>query len=342
MLSTVCLLIPALGILSSGANAATVKYVDHDPLGGMRPQFIKDVWLNEIEKQTDGKVKFQDFFGGTLFSSKESLKGVGDGIAEMGFVYPGHYPKRLIAHSVFSMFPTGPNTFEQQVWLYRKAYEEVPELKAELAKAGVMPLMLTAGLPGAFASVNPVTSIHDIKSEKWRAGGKWLLRYLQAVGASPVAVPWGDIYVALQTGTIDGVFTNYDGLHAMKFDEVAPHMLMSKRLWFPAPFIHVANIRFFNRLPEEVQEAILNASKIAEQKFAPVWDAEYEKIKREQLAAGYTLTEMSDEDLALWENKEKLTELQNQWVEEAKKAGLTDAAEIMEKVRKIHAVAIQQ
>ena len=40
-------------ILSMSALAeTTLKYTDHDPLGGMRTQFNKDVWLPEIEKQT--------------------------------------------------------------------------------------------------------------------------------------------------------------------------------------------------------------------------------------------------------------------------------------------------
>ncbi len=339
-LGAVCTMFLALTAVSESAMAATFKYADHDPLGGMRPQFVKDVWLNEIEKQTDGKLKVQDFFGGTLFSSKESLKGLGDGIAEMGFVYPGHYPKRLIAHSVFSLFPRGPETFEKQVWLYRKAYEEVPELKAELKKAGVMPLMITAGLPGAFAGVNQLDSIDDIKSDKWRAGGKWLLRYLDNAGATPVAVPWGDVYVALQTGTIDGVYTNYDGLHATKLDEVAPNLLISKELWFSTPFLHLANIRYFNRLPKDIQEGILKASLIAEQQFATTWTAEFDKVKSEQMASGYKLVELSQTDLAKWENKTKLSELQNQWVEEAKAAGLLNAAEVMAKVRKIHSEAM--
>ena len=78
-----------------------------------------------------------------------------------------------------------------------------------------------AGLPGAFTGKNPLTSLDDIEGDKWRAGDKWGLRFLENAGAVPVSVPWGDVYMALQTGVIDGCFTNYDGLHLMKFDEVA-------------------------------------------------------------------------------------------------------------------------
>jgi TRAP-type C4-dicarboxylate transport system substrate-binding protein len=56
--------------LASPANAGTItlKYADHDPPGGMRTDFVKKVWLAEIEKQTGGKVKIKDFIGGALLS----------------------------------------------------------------------------------------------------------------------------------------------------------------------------------------------------------------------------------------------------------------------------------
>ncbi len=322
---------------SASAADVTLKYNDHDPLGGMRTNFIKEVWLPEIEKQGGGKIKIQDFWGGALMSSKEALKGIGDGVTDMGFVYPGHYPGQLPAHSIFNLFPRGPMKFSDMAKLYRRVYEEVPEFKAEPEKAGVFTLLFTAGLPGAFVGKNALGSIDDIKGDKWRAGGKWKLKYLENAGALPVAVPWGDVYVALQTGTIDGCFTNYDGLHLMKFDEVAQNLLISKALWYATPFIHLMNINKFNSLPKDVQEALLTASKNAEEKFGAVYDAAFDQVKKEQLDAGYKVTEMSADDLVKWENADKLEGMRAEWIKESEKAGLKTAAQVMEKVNAIHA-----
>lgn len=328
-----------LAVLFAGGVAAaadvTLKYSDHDPLGGMRTNFVKEVWLPEIGTQSGGKVKIQDFWGGALMGSKEILKGVGDGVTDLGFVFPGHYPAQLVAHSVYNLFPRGPNSFADMIKLYRAVYAQVPEFEAELKKANVKILMITAGLPGAFDGKKPLKSIDGIKGDKWRAGDKWKLKFLENAGALPVAVPWGDVYVALQTGTIEGVFTNYDGLHLMKFDEVAKNLLISKDLWYAAPFMHLANLDKFNALPKDVQDAILKASTVAEQKFGAVYDAAFDKIKSEQIAAGYTVTEMSSADLAKWENLDKLGALQAEWVAEAEKAGLKTAGDVMAKVKKL-------
>lgn len=323
------------------AGSITIKYSDHDPPGGMRTAFVKNVWLPEIEKETGGQVKIQDFWGGALMGSKEILKGIGDNVTQMGFVYPGHYPGRLPAHTIFKLFPRGPSKFENMVWFYRKVYEEVPEFKAELKKANVMTVMFTAGLPGAFCGKNPLRSLDDVKGDKWRAGDKWALRFLENAGAIPVSVPWGDVYMALQTGTIDGCFTNYDGLHLMKFDEVASNLLISKSLWYAMPFLHLINIDYFNGLPREIQDGILKASAAAEQQFAKTYEEAFDKVKAEQKAAGYTITEMSAEDIVKWENPGELGKLQAIWVAEAEKAGLKNAAEVMAKVKTILAQAME-
>ncbi|MCG8547446.1 MAG: TRAP transporter substrate-binding protein DctP [Alphaproteobacteria bacterium] len=331
----------AAGIGGGNAMAdVTLKYSDHDPPGGMRTGFNKKVWLPEIEKQTGGEVKIQDFFGGALFKSKEILKGVGDGVTDIGFVFPGHYPRQLQAHGIYNLFPRGPKKYEDMVWLWREVNEKVPAFKAELKKANVVVVFYGAGLPAAFAGKKPIKQIADIKGDKWRAGSKWLLKYLGNAGAQPVAVPWGDTYMALQTGTIDGVLTNYDGLHMMKFDEVASNLLISKEFWFGVPLFHVMNAKKFNSLPKKLQDGIMKAGREAEAKFGAVYDAAFDQVRADQIKAGYKVNELSAADVKAWENADELAKLQAEWVAEAKKNGLANADEVMKQVRALHKQAL--
>lgn len=324
------------------AHAETVRYSDHDALGGMRTDFVREVWLPEIAEQSNDAITVRDYFGGTLLGPKEVLKGLGDGIVKLAYIYPGHHPDQLIAHSIFPLLPRGPARFENMVWFYRQLYERVPAFREELARANWEPLMLTAGLPGAFAATYPAKSMKDLQGRKWRASGNWPLRYLGNAGATPVSIPWDDLYISLQTGTVEGVYTNYDGIHMAKLDEVASNILLSKALWFATPMVHGANKAWFDALPAEQQDAIRAASQEAERRFAEVYDQTFEKIRADQIAAGYSVVELTDDDVALWENAEKLPELQQTWVAEAEAAGLENAAEVMEQVRAIHAEAMQR
>ena len=324
----------------SMAKTIMMKYSDHDPPGGMRTKFLKDVWLPEIEKQTGGQVKIQSFFGGALLNSKEVLKGIGDNMTQAGFLYPGHYPGQLPSFTIYKLFPMGPSKFETMAWLYRKVIEEIPEFGQELKRANQKVLLFTAGLPGAFTGKKPIPNLPAIKGQKWRAGDKWGLRFLENSGAVPVSVPWGDVYMALQTGTIDGCFTNYDGLHMMKFDEVAPNLLISKKLWYAMPFIHNVNLDFWNGLPKDVQQSILKACENAEKEFAKVYEAAFDKVKSEQEASGFKVTVMSDADIAQWASADKLDALQKEWVKEGEAAGLKNAASVLEKMKALHKQAM--
>lgn len=324
----------------SATSAETVRYSDHDVLGGMRTDFVHDVWFPEIAKQTDGGITVRDYFGGTLLGPREVLKGLGDGIVKLAYIYPGHYPDQLVAHSIFPLLPRGPARFENIIWFYRQVYERVPAFREELARANWEPLMITAGLPGAFGATYAAASLKDLEGKKWRAAGNWPLRYLSNAGATPVSIPWDDLYISLQTGTVDGVYTNYDGLHMAKLDEVASNILISKELWFATPMVHGANKSWFDALPAEQQEAIRAASEEAERQFGEVYNQTFEQIRSVQEAAGYKVVELTDEDVAHWENADKLVELQQAWVAEAEAAGLKNAAEVMEQVRAIYSEAM--
>jgi len=128
----------------------------------------------------------------------------------------------------------------------------------------------------------------------------------------------------------------------MKFDEVGKNVMISKQLWYATPFVHLMNIKKFESLPKDVQQAILKASEVAEQKFAAVYDAAFDAIKAKELAAGYKVTEMSTDDVVRWENAEKLAKLQADWVAESEKAGMKNAAQAMEKVRALHQQAMNR
>ncbi|MGR5144763.1 TRAP transporter substrate-binding protein DctP [Photobacterium sp. DNB23_23_1] len=337
--STRTLLLSSILIAASGLTSAAeikLKYSDHDPNNGMRTNFVQNVWLKEINNQLGDRVSIQEFWGGSLFGSKEILKGIGDNITQIGFMYPGHYPGQLPAHTIFKLLPKGPKKFSNMVWFYRTIYEEVPAFEAELKKANVKPLLLTAGLPAAFVGTTSLESIDDITGRKWRAGDKWSLRFLGNVGAHPVSIPWSDTYMALQTGAINGCYTNLDGAHMMKFDETAPNVLVSKSLWNGIPFMHMVNRRTFENMPEDVQDALLKASKIAEEKYSKVYEDTFEQIIQTQKDSGVKVTFMSDEDIDKWENSPKLIDLQSQWVNEAKKAGLDNAEEILTQVKAIY------
>ncbi|MBW1960351.1 MAG: TRAP transporter substrate-binding protein DctP, partial [Deltaproteobacteria bacterium] len=317
------------------AGAKILKYSDHDPPSGPRYESLV-VWFKEIEKRSNGRVKVKAFFGGAMGKSRESLKMVSEGTVDMAFVYPGHFPKQLIANNIFPLFPQGPSKWENVKWVYDRIFSEIPEFSKELEKENQKVLYITSALPASMCATYPVSSLDDLKGKKWRAASKYHLAYLKSVGAIPVSVPWSDCYMALQTGTIDGVLTDYDGMHMTKLDEAAPNVFVSRSLWFGTPFLHNINLDTWNSLSKADQEAILSAADyVSREVFGKHFKAEFDAIVESQKKMGVKVNFWSDSDLAKWNNNPVIPKLRKEWIKEARSVGLTNADELMERVKKI-------
>ena len=318
------------------AGTITIKYSDHDPPGGVRTNYVKNVWFPEMIKQTGNKITIQDYWGGAMVSAPEALKAIGDNVTNMGFVFPEFYSKQLALHQGFKLFPVGPATWENQRWLYKKVYDEIPEFLGEFQKFNQMPLLATAGLPAAFTSTKPITKVADLKGRKWRASSRWVLAYIKNAGATPVSVPWADCYMALQTGTIDGVLTNYDGAAMTKLDEAGPNILVAKELWWATPFVHLVNLDFWKGLPKDVQDGILKASETASAQFGKAYDEAFDQIVAAEKKAGRKVNIMGSDELAKWEQATGYQEQQKIWVKELQEAGYKNADQILAKLTAIH------
>ena len=322
--------------------AETIRYADSDQTSCLRCQFLINTYFPSVTAATANKIEINALFGGVMGSNKENRKLVSDRVVDFSSTFVGYHNNVFPAQSAFDLFPRGPKNYENQLYFYHQAYERIPEIREELERSNLKLVMITPLLHLAFASKQPIESLADIQGQKWRAGTKWLLRYLQNVGAAPVSVPWSEVYVALQTGLINGVLTNYDGLNNAKFYEPAPHMLISPELWMANPMIYVVNKDFWNSLETEIQQAWLSASQKAEIEWGHQLYNARDEIIQSQRAKGVVVNKISAEDLEYWNNSEQLVEAHRIWIDEATQAGLKNAAGVLDELKKIHAEAISR
>ncbi|MFD1039350.1 TRAP transporter substrate-binding protein DctP [Virgibacillus byunsanensis] len=314
----------------------TLTYSDHDPPGAMRTDFVENVWIPEIEKQTNGQVKVNANFGGSLLSSQEVLEGAADGVTDMAMIFPDFYPERLFTYQIYKLFPEAPEKWENISTIFEESVEELPKLNEELEALNQKPLLVTVGLPTVFGASYEIDGIEDIIGKDWRASSRWHLESMKHIGANPVSVPWEDVYMSLETGVIDGVMTNYDGFHAMKFYEGAQDIIVGPQLWWASPFTHTINLDVWNDLPEDVQEGILKATEIAQEKFGEVYASALENTIEAHEEAGVNVKMADEEDVAYFTDEELLNNLRNTWIEEAKaNHGIEDAEEYINSMLEI-------
>lgn len=84
---------------------------------------------------------------------------------------------------------------------------------------------------------------------------------VRALGASPTAVPWMEVYTALQTGVVDGAELPTVGSLQQNLHEVLEYITVDNHV-YSLSFIIVSE-RWFQQLPPDLQQAVLTAGRIA-------------------------------------------------------------------------------
>ncbi len=310
-------------------QSRTLMFSSHNPPAGLN-YVLEKPFFEEIEKQTEGRIKIDPFYSASLFSAPEALKAVQDNAVDIACVFPDFYPQALPAHNIFKLFPIGPEKWENILWIYNTAYERFPEYPAELEKYNQKMIFPFSLAPGSMCATYPVSSLDDLEGKKWRASSEWHLALLENLGAIPTSVPWADCYMALQTGVTDGIFTDISGMRYTKLDEVATNIFFNRRLWFGTPYLYTINLDVWNSLSKEDQDGILRASKMYQEKLAEAYDKDIDRIVSEWEEMGNSINYWSEEDEEKWVDEELLAELRARWIKRAEDLGLENAAAIME------------
>jgi tripartite ATP-independent transporter DctP family solute receptor len=109
-------------------------------------------------------------------------------------------------------------------------------------------------------NVHPVRVPEDLRGIKLRVPkGKWRIKMFQAYGASPSAMGLSEVFVALQTGVMDGEENPLTQIYTSKFQEVQKFLSMTDHVYTPAYL--VASPRKWSSLPADQRKAVEDAAK---------------------------------------------------------------------------------
>jgi TRAP-type C4-dicarboxylate transport system substrate-binding protein len=179
-------------------------------------------WIGEVEKATQGRVKFVPHFAGALVPVNETLKAVRDGSVPSGVIsaaaVSGQMPSVAYLEAIGGM-PADVGAFVEAVNALR------PVLEAEYRKQGAEYLW-SQGSGGLIVVCRDrhLKSPADWKNRKVRTAGRWQAEQLRAMGVSPVATDPSEQYIALQNRTIDCALSVNVLASALKLHEVAPRV----------------------------------------------------------------------------------------------------------------------
>ena len=104
-----------------------------------------------------------------------------------------------------------------------------------------------------------INAPEDLRGVKLRVPqGVWRVRMFEEYGAEPSPMSLSEVFMALQTGVMDGQENPLAQIAGQRFQEVQDYLSLTGHVYTPA---YLTSGRRFNNLPEEIQEIIIEAAR---------------------------------------------------------------------------------
>jgi tripartite ATP-independent transporter DctP family solute receptor len=102
---------------------------------------------------------------------------------------------------------------------------------------------------------HPIRTPADLQGIKLRTPkGRWRVKMFQAYGANPTPMPLSEVFVALQTGVMDGQENPLSMISSTKFQEVQTYLSLTEHVYTPAYLL--AGTKTWEKLPENIRETL--------------------------------------------------------------------------------------
>jgi TRAP-type C4-dicarboxylate transport system substrate-binding protein len=318
--------------LSDVAEAAEViklKFADSYPVGhlGYRSNLHFKKRLEEITK---GKVVVEYFPSEQLGKLKDLLRICGSGITDIAYVPPSFYSGQLPLSTVMILpFWT---TATDGSKIYQRLVFESPELMSEFKKYGVRPILGNATCQYDIGTVKkPVKNVEDVKGLRLRTSGGLFDKIAIRYGIVPVSIASPEVYEATQRGIVDGVIFSFASVKGYRVDDLEKYHTYGLRMGgYPAAY--VINEKKWQKLPKDVQDAVLQAGKDASRYYGENWDKEQEELAVSFAKGGMTITKISGKELAVW--MKPMNGIEEEWIRDMEKKGLPGRA-VFERFKKL-------
>lgn len=255
-----------------------------------------DVISRRVAVATGGKFQIQVFAAGEIVPGPSALDAVKDGTVECCHTAPYYYSGKDATFAFGTALPFGLNARQQNAWMYhggglalmREFYKNYNIINFPSGNTG-------AQMGGWFRK--EIKTVADLKGLKMRIAGL-AGRVLAKVGVVPQQISGGDIYPALEKGTIDAAewVGPYDD-EKLGFNKVAKYYYYPG-WWEGGPQLDLfVNIKQWEALPPEYKSVLESACAEANLDMLAKYDAVNPAALRRLVGQGVQLRPFSREIL---------------------------------------------
>src|SRR6201994_3425332 len=213
-----------------------------------------------VAEMTDNKFQIQVFAAGEIVPGLQALDATSNGTIELCHTVSYYYVGKDPTFAIYASVPFGLNARMQNSWWYQGGGEQLGNEFFKKFNVIGFPCGNTGTQMGGWFR-KEIKTVADLSGLKFRIGGI-AGQVLQKVGVVPQQLAGGDIYPALEKGTIDAAewVGPYD-------DEKLGFAKVAKYYYYPGWWEgtsqghNIINIDKWNTLPKQYQAAVDAASR---------------------------------------------------------------------------------
>jgi TRAP-type mannitol/chloroaromatic compound transport system substrate-binding protein len=220
-------------------------------------QIYHDKICNAITEATGGRLTVKPFVGGSIVPAYKELDAIDQNVLQMGYTCPMYNLDKWSSAGLISSRPGGLPGEALRTWFDFAGGADLMNKMMEGYNVMTFPGALSP-LPEEvfFHSKVKLESLDDLKGLKARCmgdGGEILKR----MGAATVIIPGGELYEAMQRGTIDAFeYSTLASNWNMHFNEVAPYVYLSPTRAPSDPQVIFVNKDAWAELPDDLKAIV--------------------------------------------------------------------------------------
>lgn len=209
-----------------------------------------------VEQRSDGRLEVIVHTGGAMGNERETFEQLSDGSVEIGAVGSNDistfYPEYAVAEVPYIF------TSIDQFWAYWNGPlgEEIHTILEN--ERGVRTIGVVLRGARYLTSNRPVRSVEEVRGLTMRLPpvGSWFAVW-EHLGALPAAIDFSEVYLALQTGTVEAQENPPETILNYNFHEVQRYLIKTEHIYSAARF--QMSMAWFNRLSADDQQIILTS-----------------------------------------------------------------------------------
>jgi TRAP-type mannitol/chloroaromatic compound transport system substrate-binding protein len=244
-----------------------------------------EIFSKAVAEATDNKFQIQVFSAGEIVPAIAAADAVQNGTVEMCHTSSYYYFGKDPTFAFGTAVPFGLNTRMQNAWMYHGGGMELMNDFYKKYNIIGFPAGNTGAQMGGWFR-KEIKDVADMRGLKMRIGG-FAGTVISKVGVVPQQIPGGEIYTALERGTIDAAewVGPYDDAR-LGFHKVAPYYYYPG-WWEGGPMIHnFVNLEKWNSLSPAYRSIVRSASSVANEWMVAKYDAVNPPALKKMLGEG--------------------------------------------------------